>query len=182
LHRLQGVDNRAQSPFWEEAEYLFVDSLQTLFRIHDGIDIVLKCAQQKTLKMLTRSRRDLPDDAAQPDQVAHGFMIGVGNPDGRQLSSPMKTGEHGRVTTICLHPIARLRRNQRRRHHVAPMAEACELAMNAIATRSGLTTKRQWLARAPQAVAQLADSARFIDYSAAPERPLSATAIEIRSV
>jgi len=26
--------------------------------------------QQKTLKMLTRSRRDLPDDAAQPDQVA----------------------------------------------------------------------------------------------------------------
>jgi hypothetical protein len=28
--------------------------------------------QQKTLKMLTRSRRDLQDDAAQPDQVAHG--------------------------------------------------------------------------------------------------------------
>src|ERR1700682_3679176 len=99
--------------------------------------------QQKTLKMLTRSRYDLPDDAAQPDQIAHGFMIGVRHPDGRQLSSPMKTGEHGRVATICFHPIARLRRNQRRRHHVAPMAEACELAMNAVAARSGLITISQ---------------------------------------
>ena len=118
--------------------------------------------QQKTLKMLTRSRHDLPDDAAQPDQIAHGFMIGVRHPDGRQLSGSMKTGEHGRVATICLHPIARLRRNQRRRHHVAPMAEACELAMNAITARSGLITKRQRLARTPETVAQLADRARFI--------------------
>ena len=30
-------------PFGEEAEYLFFDSLQAPFRIHDGIDIVLKC-------------------------------------------------------------------------------------------------------------------------------------------
>ena len=89
--------------------------------------------QQKTLKMLTCARHDLPDDAAQPAQVTHGFMIGVRHPDGRQLSNSMKTGEHGRVATICLHPIARLRRNQRRSHHVALMAEACELAMNAIA-------------------------------------------------
>ena len=122
--------------------------------------------QQKTLKMLPRARQDLPDDAAQPDQIAHRFVIGVGHPDGRQLSSPMKTGEHGRVATICLDPIARLRRNQRRRHHVAPMAEACDLAMNAVAARSGLITKRQRLARTPQTVAQLADRARFIDYLA----------------
>jgi len=39
--------------------------------------------QQKTLKMLPRARHDVPDDAAQPDQVAHGFMIGVRNPDRR---------------------------------------------------------------------------------------------------
>jgi hypothetical protein len=42
------------------------------------------------------------------------------------------------------------------------MAEACELAMNAIAARSGLITKRQRLAGTPETVAQLADSARFI--------------------
>jgi hypothetical protein len=39
--------------------------------------------QEKTLKMLPRARHDVPDDAAQPDQVAHGFMIGVRNPDRR---------------------------------------------------------------------------------------------------
>src|ERR1700680_2907729 len=100
-------------------------------------------------------------------------MIGVRHPDGRQLSSPMKTGEHGRVATICFHPIARLRRNQRRRHHVAPMAEGCDLPMTAAAARSGLITKRQRLAGTPKTVAQLADRARFIGnlagYSTAPE-------------
>jgi hypothetical protein len=52
--------------------------------------------------VLMRSRRDLPDDAAQPDQIAHGFIISVRHPDRRQLSGPMKTSEHGGVTTICL--------------------------------------------------------------------------------
>src|SRR4030088_3128550 len=47
-------------------------------------------------------------------------------------------------------------------HHVAPMAEACELAMNAIAERSGLITKRQRLAGKPKTIAQLADLARFM--------------------
>ncbi len=64
--------------------------------------------------MLTRSGDTLSDDAAQPDQVARGPVIGVRHPDGRQLSGPMKTGQHGGVTTVCLHPSARLHRNQRR--------------------------------------------------------------------
>ena len=159
---------------------------------HRPTPVLAAVTQQKTLKMLPRARHDLPDDAAQPDQVAHGFMIGVRRPDGRQFSGPMKTGEHGRVATICLHPLARLRRNQRRRHHVAPMAEACDLAMNAVAARSGLITKRQRLARTPKTIAQLADRARFLiapgsliispRYSTAPDRPLCATATEIRSL
>jgi hypothetical protein len=66
------------------------------------------------------------------------------------------------------------------------MAEACELTMDAVAARSGLITKRQRLARTPKTVAQLADRARFIDYLAkvfpVPERPLCATATEIRSL
>jgi len=148
--------------------------------------VLATVTQQKTLKMLTRSRDDLPDDAAQPDQVAHGFMIGIGHPDGRQLSSPMKTGEHGRVATIRLHPITRLRRNQRRRHHVAPMAEACELAINAVAARSGfiqntrgLPGRRRRSHSLPIAPGSLIISPR---YSTAPDRPLCATATEIRSL
>src|SRR5665213_38251 len=89
-------------------------------------------------------------------------MIGVRHPDGRQLSGAKKSSEHGGVATICLHSIARLRRNQRRRHHVAAMAEVCKLAMNAITAWSGLITKRQRLARTPKTVAQLADCASII--------------------
>jgi hypothetical protein len=43
---------------------------------------------------------------------------------------------------------------------VAPVAESSELAMNAIASWSGLITKRQRLARTPETVAQLADGTR----------------------
>ena len=101
----------------------------------------------------------MSNDAAQTDQVAHGFVIGVRHPDGRQLSGAMKTGEHGGVATICLHPIARLHRNQRRRHHVAAMAEAAlrvlgdaslqrELVDNGLALARGCAwpaVKDQWL-------------------------------------
>ncbi|TIU11609.1 MAG: hypothetical protein E5W49_27985, partial [Mesorhizobium sp.] len=59
--------------------------------------------QQKSLKMLARSRHHLSHDAAQPDQVAHGFMIGVGHLDGGQLSGPVKAGKHGGVATVRLH-------------------------------------------------------------------------------
>jgi hypothetical protein len=37
------------------------------------------------------------------------------------------------------------RRNQRRRYHVAPMAQTCELAMNAITAGPGFIAKRQRL-------------------------------------
>jgi hypothetical protein len=60
--------------------------------------------QQKTLKMLTRWCHDLSDDIAQPDQVAHGYMIGVGHyhppntlpspsgPKGRMLTQDVRRG------------------------------------------------------------------------------------------
>ena len=133
-HCLQGVDNWAQIPFGEQANYLFLDSLQAPFCVHDGVDIILKgdllsrmlegkgrqpspvshapcrptavlaaVTQKKSLKVLTRARHDVPDDAAQPDQIAHRFVVGVRNPNRRQLSGSMKTGKHGGVATICLY-------------------------------------------------------------------------------
>jgi len=45
--------------------------------------VLAAVTQQKALKMLTRTRHDLSHDAAQPDQIAHGFVIGVRHPDGR---------------------------------------------------------------------------------------------------
>lgn len=54
---------------------------------------------------------DLSDDAAQPDQIAHGFVIDVRHPDGRQFASSVKPRKHRGVTTIGLHPVAGLGRN-----------------------------------------------------------------------
>ena len=124
--------------------------------------MLLTVTKQKALKMLTRACRDLAHDAAQPNQIAHRFMLSVRYPHGRQLSGAVKTGEHGGVTTICLHSIAGLLRNQRRSHHLAPMTEARELPMNAITTWSGLVTKRQRLPGTPQTFAQLADRTGII--------------------
>jgi len=41
-HCLQGVDNWTKIPFGEQGDDLFLDTLQPPFRIHDGVDIVLK--------------------------------------------------------------------------------------------------------------------------------------------
>ncbi|MBA1142474.1 hypothetical protein [Mesorhizobium neociceri] len=145
--------------------------------------LVLASVTQKSLKILARSRHHLAYDAAQPDQVAHGFMIGVGHPDGRQLTGLIEAGEHGGIAAVRLHPIAGLSRDQRRCHHVAPMAEARELAMNAITARVGPIAKRQRLTGTPETVAQLANGASLAispKYSTDPERPLSATATDIR--
>src|SRR3984885_7778663 len=74
----------------------------------------------------------------------------------------MKTGEHAGVAAIGLHAVARLLGYQRRRHYVALMAQAGELAMDAIAARSGLVAKHQRLAGPSKAVAQLADRTGLI--------------------
>jgi hypothetical protein len=47
--------------------------------------------QQKTLKMLTGSAHDLSHDTPQTDQIAHGFVIGIRDPDGRQFAGSVKT-------------------------------------------------------------------------------------------
>jgi len=41
-YRLQAVDKGPQIPVGEESEDLLLDSLEAPFRIHDGVDIVLK--------------------------------------------------------------------------------------------------------------------------------------------
>ncbi len=54
--------------------------------------------------MLTRSGHDLSDDATQPDQVAHSFVISVRHPDRRQFSGAIKAGQQGGITAVCFHP------------------------------------------------------------------------------
>ena len=100
--------------------------------------------------------------------------------DRRQASrraSTLQPDEDGRAWSRrddLFSPDRCLRRNQRRRHHVAPMAEACELAMNAVAAQSGLITKRQRLAGTPETAAKLADGAGFWRFRRGSPLPQSA--------
>jgi hypothetical protein len=72
---------------------------------------------------LPRSRHGLQGGAAPPDQVTHGVMTGVGPKTG--LNCPPSEGARGGcITPVFLHLIAGLGPDQRRRHHVAPVADA----------------------------------------------------------
>ena len=93
--------------------------------------------------MLASARHDVTHDAAQSNQIAHGFMASVGNPDRRQFAGAAPTSEHSRIAPIGLDAFAWLSRDQRRRDDLATVAETDELAINAIAARSGLVTKGQ---------------------------------------
>src|SRR5262249_52481055 len=54
-----------------------------------------------------------------------------------------KLGQTERVAPVGLHPIARLPRDQRGRHHHALMTEACDLPVKPISGRPRLVAERQ---------------------------------------
>src|ERR1700722_10406016 len=53
------------------------------------------------------------------NQIPQGLLLGIGNPDRRQIATPKETRELLRVSTIRLYPVACLDRDERRRDHVA---------------------------------------------------------------
>ena len=99
----------------------------------------------------------LPCLGQQPDrccpgshQIAHRFMSSVWYPDRRQFAGTMQFGQHHRVATIRLDPIAGLHRNQRGRHNYAVMPATGQKPMKSIPTRAGFvaeTKPRRPLAR-----------------------------------
>jgi hypothetical protein len=89
--------------------------------------------QQETLQMLTSPHHYPAHGAAQPDQVTHGLMRLIGHPDRCQLTGSMETGQHRGIAAVGLDAVARFAGDQGRRHHLAAMAEAGQLAMKTIA-------------------------------------------------
>jgi hypothetical protein len=66
-------------------------------------------------------------------------------------------GDHGRIPTTRLDPLAGLHGNQRGRHHDALMTQSRELPVQAIAAWTCLVTKVQSLTGRTQTLDQLAD-------------------------
>ena len=77
------------------------------------------------------------------DQVAHRLVRRIRHPHRRELAGPVQLRQAQRITPVGLHPVARLARDQGRRHHHAGMAEALELPLQAVAAGAGLVAEAQ---------------------------------------
>ena len=63
------------------------------------------------------------------DQVAHRLVRRVRHPNRGELARAVQLRQAQRITPVGLHPVARLARDQGRRHHHAGVAEALELPL-----------------------------------------------------
>jgi hypothetical protein len=97
-------------------------------------------AQQEAMELLACPAHRLHGGRPRPDQVAHGLMRRIGDPDRGQRAGAMQPGQRDRVTAVGLDPVARPYRNQRGRYHRAVMAKSRDLSLQAVATRAGLIT------------------------------------------
>lgn len=69
--------------------------------------------------LLTMNAQHFDRCGSCPDEIAHRLVAFVRDPNRRQLAGAKQPRQGDRIPTVRLHPIARLSRNQRRRHHRA---------------------------------------------------------------
>ena len=98
-------------------------------------------SQQKAEQLLSCPAETAYRDQPCPNQVAHGLVRRVGNPNGAQLSRPMELCQRNGIPTVSLHSVTRALWDQRRRDHQTLMAEADEVTMNPVAAGAGLIAK-----------------------------------------
>ena len=98
-------------------------------------------AQQKARELLSCLPQAPHGCQAGTDQIAHRFMCRVGDPHGRQSTSPMQARQIDRVSSVRLDPVPRLAWDQRRGHHHAVVPRRNQLPLDAVAARSGLIAK-----------------------------------------
>lgn len=65
--------------------------------------------QQETTQRLTRLAQGPHRGLPRTHEIAHGFMLGIGNPDRRQLAGPAQLGQIDRIAPIRLDPTPGLR-------------------------------------------------------------------------
>jgi hypothetical protein len=138
-----------------------------------AVDLVM--AQQETLQMLPRLGQHPDRRCSRPHQIAHRFMSRVGYPDRGQLAGAVQLGQHQGVPAICLDPVARLHRDQRRRHHDAVVPATGEQTVKPISARTGFVAEAE-------ATATLADPSRHpaqdvgavLEHSDLPDLPVAA--------
>ena len=79
-------------------------------------------------------------------QIAHRLVRFIRNPHLGQLAGPQQLRQHHGIAPVGLDLVAGLPRDQRRRHHIAAMAEARRQPIEVVAQRPGLVGEMQLLA------------------------------------
>ena len=123
-----------------------------------GIDASL--SQKEARHLLARAPQRLHRHLPRAAKIAHHLVGVLRNPDRREFARTEQRGLRKRVAPIGFHPIARPRRNQRRRDDHAFMTERRDLSIKPIAARPRLITKRQRAVLLGQAVDHLCDRFR----------------------
>src|SRR4051812_43740481 len=100
---------------------------------------LLACLTNAPYRRLTRTH-----------EIAYRFVGLIRNPDRGQLSRPMQGGKLGRITPVGLDPIARLARDQRRGDHLAVVAKAVELSLDAVTAWTSLIAEPELTVSARQ--------------------------------
>ncbi|SEI00133.1 hypothetical protein SAMN05216228_101595 [Rhizobium tibeticum] len=95
-----------------------------------GIDPAV--TQQERLKLLARLFQSTAGRLASPHQVADRLMAFIRNPDRSQLARAMQACQTYGIPAVCLHPVTRTLRHQRRRHHRAFMPQFDNLTVKAV--------------------------------------------------
>src|SRR6202041_1707103 len=70
-------------------------------------------------------------------------MRRIGPPDGGQFTGAMQLGEVDRIASVGFDPITWLARDQRRSDHGTFVPDRAQMALDAIAARSGFVAKSQ---------------------------------------
>ena len=109
---------------------------------------------------------------AGPNQVAHRFVSTVRDPNGREFTCAMQSGQLHRISAICLDPVSRATGDQRWRDD-AIMASSRDLTLNTVPARPSFVANVELDPRATNLAQQLrqrrrrvGDLAMLADFSA----------------
>ena len=142
--------------------------------------IVQALPQQQRQHLLALGFEIVDRRRARPREIPHRLVPRVRHPHRRQFARPQLPRQIERIAPVGLHPIARLLRNERRRHHNAVVAKPLDQTIQAVAGRPGLVAQRQLGVLAGKLLQQPHDRGlRRLDLAEKPHLP-GATALRNR--
>jgi hypothetical protein len=94
--------------------------------------------QQEGKKLLALSPKIVSRRLPGANKIPDRLMSRIGSPDPFQFTGTVQTPQRNRIPTVCLDPLARSFRDQRRSDHQTIVPERFHLAIKPVSRRPGL--------------------------------------------